>query len=146
MERETFFWAWYKLKFICLLYFHFVPSPEKVSHAKLYPWTNRGGGFLVLLQLFSALILRLFSAYSPHSKAAAHGALLSRGAAERRPLGRSQAVKVSDRLNLSIPDLGLKRPANELDMVMRVVWCTHRTSRHGHPRPNALWIRSVLYS
>ena len=105
-----------------------------------------GGGFLVLLQLFSALILRLFSAYSPHSKAAAHGALLSRGAAERRPLGRSQAVKVSDRLNLSIPDLGLKRPANELDMVMRVVWCTHRTSRHGHPRPNALWIRSVLYS
>jgi hypothetical protein len=104
------------------------------------------GGFLVLLQLFSALILRLFSAYSPHSKAAAHGALLSRGAAERRPLGRSQAVKVSDRLNLSIPDLGLKRPANELDMVMRVVWCTHRTSRHGHPRPNALWIRSVLYS
>ena len=86
------------------------------------------------------------SAYSPHSKAAAHGALLSRGAAERRPLGRSQAVKVSDRLNLSIPDLGLKRPANELDMVMRVVWCTHRTSRHGHPRPNALWIRSVLYS
>ena len=95
------------------------------------------------------LILRLFSAYSPlilRSTAAAHGALLSRGAAERRPLGRSQAVKVSDRLNLSIPDLGLKRPANELDMVMRVVWCTHRTSRHGHPRPNALWIRSVLYS
>ena len=63
---------------------------------------------------------------------------LSRGAAERRPLGRSHAVQVSDRLNLSIPDLDLKRPGNELDMVMRVVWCTHRTSRHGLPWPKAL--------
>ena len=63
----------------------------------------RGGGFLVLLQLFSALILRLFSAYSPHSKAAAHGALLSRGTAERRLLRRTHAIEVSDRFKLPIP-------------------------------------------
>ena len=40
--ERNFFWAWYKLKFICLLYFHFVPSPEKVSLAKFFPET--GGG------------------------------------------------------------------------------------------------------
>ena len=40
--ERNFFWAWYKLKLICLLYFHFVPSPEKVSHAKFFPET--GGG------------------------------------------------------------------------------------------------------
>ena len=39
---RNFFWAWYKLKSICVLYFHFVPSPEKVSLAKFFP--ERGGG------------------------------------------------------------------------------------------------------
>ena len=39
--ERNFFWAWYKLKLICVLYFHFVPSPEKVSLAKFYPWTNQ---------------------------------------------------------------------------------------------------------
>ena len=39
---RNFFWAWYKLKLICVLYFHFVPSPEKVPHAKFFP--ERGGG------------------------------------------------------------------------------------------------------
>ena len=56
--------------------------------------------------LYSPLILRLFSAYSTlilRSTAAAHGAPLSRGAAERRPLRWRHATEVSDRLNLSIP-------------------------------------------
>ena len=39
--ERNFFWAWYKLKLICVLYFHFVPSPEKVPHAKFFP--ERGG-------------------------------------------------------------------------------------------------------
>ena len=39
--ERNFFWAWYKLKLICVLCFHFVPSPEKVSLAKFYPWTNQ---------------------------------------------------------------------------------------------------------
>ena len=38
---RNFFWAWYKLKLICVLYFQFVPSPEKVSLTKFYPWTNQ---------------------------------------------------------------------------------------------------------
>ena len=40
--ERNFFWAWYKLKLICMLYFHFVPSPGKVSLAKFFHW--RGGG------------------------------------------------------------------------------------------------------
>ena len=40
--ERNFFWAWYKLKLICLLYFHFVPSPDKVPLAKFFP--ERGGG------------------------------------------------------------------------------------------------------
>ena len=40
--ERYFSWAWYKLKSICVLYFHFVPSTEKVSLAKFFP--ERGGG------------------------------------------------------------------------------------------------------
>ena len=40
--ERNFFWAWYQLKLICVLYFHFVPSPEKVSLANFFP--ERGGG------------------------------------------------------------------------------------------------------
>ena len=40
--ERNFFWAWYQLKLICVLYFHFVPSPEKVSLAKFFP--ERWGG------------------------------------------------------------------------------------------------------
>ena len=39
--ERNFFCAWYKLKLICVLYFHFVPSPEKVSLAKFFPETNQ---------------------------------------------------------------------------------------------------------
>ena len=40
--ERNFFWAWYKLKLICVLYFHFVPNLDKVPLAKFFP--ERGGG------------------------------------------------------------------------------------------------------
>ena len=65
-----------------------------------------GGGFLVLLQLFSALILRLFSAYSPLDSCRAW-----RAAEPRRRIAKVSeaglrwrlATEVSERPNLSIP-------------------------------------------
>ena len=51
----------------------------------------------------------------------------------------------ADELTRVLADLGLKRPANELDMVMRVVWCTLRTSRHGLPRPKALYTTGIAF-
>ena len=39
-ERNI-FWAWYKLKLICVLYFHFVPSTEKDPLAIFF--SDRGG-------------------------------------------------------------------------------------------------------
>ena len=65
--ERNFFWAWYKLKLICVLYFHFVPSPEKVPHAKFFP--ERGGGQTKWNRQYnSALLFRLVPlAFREHS-------------------------------------------------------------------------------
>ena len=39
--ERNFFWAWYNMKLICVLYFHFVPNLDKVPLAKFFP--ERGG-------------------------------------------------------------------------------------------------------
>ena len=40
---RLFFWAWYKLKLICVLYFQFVPSTEKVVSPKVFPRDKPSG-------------------------------------------------------------------------------------------------------
>ena len=65
-----------------------------------------GGGFLVLLQLFSALILRLFSAYSPLDSCRAWRAAeprRRRAKVSEAGLRWRHATEVSERPNLSIP-------------------------------------------
>ena len=46
--ERNFFWAWYKMKLICLLYFHFVPSPKKFLSPIFFPrqtkWNRQYAG------------------------------------------------------------------------------------------------------
>ena len=46
--ERNFFCAWYKLKLICVLYFQFVPSTEKVSLAIFFPETNQVESTIVI--------------------------------------------------------------------------------------------------
>ena len=82
--ERNFFWAWYKMKLICLLYFHFVPSPEKVSLAKFFPGT--GGGQTKWNRQY-----KIQEGLKPDRNNAREGRIVGRDAM-RRALGAASAL------------------------------------------------------